>query len=308
MELEKFDRQLMLLVTLTNNDNQTAEDIAAQMHISRRSVYRYIEAFKKMGFVINKSGTVYSISPDSPFFRKITERVYFSADEAYTINQILNQVVDNSSEVRHLREKLSRHYEVNVLERHGLDETVARNLATMFRAAREERMCILHNYRSGNSRKVSDRIVEPYLFMNGNSEARCYEISSGLNKTFKLARVESVTLLDAYWGYKERHRNYYTDFFHFSGEERFRVQLKMGYLAMSCLVEEYPASAGSVQQLDDKHYLLDTDVCSPKGVGRFVLGLWDDIEVIDSPELMEFLAEHVRMMQGKLSGEAPKEE
>ena len=42
-------------------------------------------------------------------------------------------------------------------------------------------------------------------------------------------------------------------------------------------------------------------VCSLKGVGRFVLGLYDDIDVFDSPELEEYLAFRIKDMQQKIS-------
>ena len=38
-----------------------------------------------------------------------------------------------------------------------------------------------------------------------------------------------------------------------------------------------------------------------KGVGRFVLGLYDDIDVFDSPELEEYLAFRIKDMQQKIS-------
>ena len=42
-------------------------------------------------------------------------------------------------------------------------------------------------------------------------------------------------------------------------------------------------------------------MCSLKGVGRFVLGLYDDIDVFDSPELEEYLAFRIKDMQQKIS-------
>ena len=53
--------------------------------------------------------------------------------------------------------------------------------------------------------------------------------------------------------------------------------------------------------LDDGRYFLETEVCSLKGVGRFVLGLYDDIDVFDSPELEEYLAFRIKDMQQKIS-------
>ena len=60
-------------------------------------------------------------------------------------------------------------------------------------------MCMLRNYSSPHSKTVSDRIVEPFLFMNNGLDIRCHEIKSHTNKTFKLARIGEVELLDVEW-------------------------------------------------------------------------------------------------------------
>ena len=60
------------------------------------------------------------------FFLEITDRIHFSDDEAIAINQVLNAVVDNSPQVRHLREKLSSLYDFNVMAKHVCDQRTSR--------------------------------------------------------------------------------------------------------------------------------------------------------------------------------------
>jgi hypothetical protein len=40
-------------------------------------------------------------------------------------------------------------------------------------------------------------------------------------------------------------------------------------------------------------WLLDTTVANYAGVARFVVGLMDDIQIIDSPELEQYIANYV---------------
>lgn len=68
MELEKFSRQLRLLLLLVKNRKQTIDEVSAQLGMSRRSMYRYIDAFRKLGFIIKKEGMVYRIDHESDFF------------------------------------------------------------------------------------------------------------------------------------------------------------------------------------------------------------------------------------------------
>ena len=300
MELDKFDRQLRLLLMLTQHRNLTVDDVSRQLSMSRRSIYRYIDSFKQMGFIVVKEGPRYHIDPESPFFKQITSYIHFTEDEAMTINQVLNSVYDNSPQVRHLREKLSSLYDYKVLSKHGVDEHIAQNLAALFEAVKTERMVVLRDYASPNSAQTSDRIVEPYLFVSENSEVRCYEIKTGQNKTFKLSRIRKVEPLDLLWSHKNEHAEYFTDLFHFSGEERFPVTLILGQLSMSLLVEEYPGASALLEQQEDGRFLLKTEVCNYKGIGRFVMGLIDDIEIVDSPDFVAYLRGKVEDLTQKV--------
>ena len=85
----------------------------------------------------------------------------------------------------------------------------------------------------------------------------------------------------------------------FSGEERLPIQLRMGTLAHNLMLEEYPLSSNHFTQEDDKHWLLTIDVCSYAGIGRFVLGLFEDIEVLGSPEFIKYLQEKIKGYQIK---------
>ena len=289
MDKERFDRQLRLLVLLTQDRDTDIDSLSRELQMSRRSIYRYIETFRELGFVVEKRGNRYRVAPSSPFFRRITERIHFTEDEALTINQVLNAVYDRSPQVRHLRQKLSSLYDFDVLARHGVDEHIARNLATLYDAVKLERVAVLRGYVSPSSGKVSDRMVEPYMFLSENSEVRCYELATGMNKTFKISRAERVDLLDMLWSHKEAHLPFYTDMFGFSGEQLFPVRLVLGPLSARLLIEEVPSAASQLALLDDGRYRLHAHVCSYKGVGRFVLGLCDDVEVESPRDFKDYL-------------------
>lgn len=300
MDKERFDRQLRLLVLLTQDRDTDIDSLSRELQMSRRSIYRYIETFRELGFVVEKRGNRYRVSPSSPFFRRITERIHFTEDEALTINQVLNAVYDRSPQVRHLRQKLSSLYDFDVLARHGVDEHIARNLASLYDAVKLERVAVLRGYVSPSSGKVSDRMVEPYMFLSENSEVRCYELATGMNKTFKISRAERVDLLDMLWSHKEAHQPFYTDMFGFSGEQLFPVRLVLGALSARLLLEEVPSVASQLALLDDGRYRLHARVCSYKGVGRFVLGLCDDVEVESPRDFKDYLWARIRFLTQKI--------
>ena len=71
------------------------------------------------------------------------------------------------------------------------------------------------------------------------------------------------------------------------------IRLKLGLRASSLLLEEFPLAEKEMSKISDNEYILEINVCSYEGVGRFVLGLLDDIEVIESEEFREFLKKRI---------------
>ncbi|MEG1580210.1 MAG: WYL domain-containing protein [Bacteroidaceae bacterium] len=300
MEASKLDKQLKLMILLTQNKEYTADMVCEQMDLHRRTFYRYLEQFRQMGFEVEKDGRCYRLDKRSPFFQKITEMIHFSESEAVVIRNALNAISDKGAEVRHLQVKLARLYDFDILKKHKADQLVAENISKLYQAIKLEQTVVFRNYSSSNSNQLSDRIVEPYLFMAENAEIRCYEVSSHQNKTFKVARIGGVDTLDLLWANKANHRSFYTDLFHFSGEERTPVTLLLGRLSANLLKEEYPNAAELLTPTNEGQWLLTTEVCSFKGVGRFILGLWEDIEVVAPLELMAYLRKKVALLTQKI--------
>ena len=107
-------------------------------------------------------------------------------------------------------------------------------------------------------------------------------------------------MLDSEWEHEAEHRCGYIDIFRNMGFEQMRVQLRLGVMAHNLLIEEYPLSERDLTQLDDTHWLLDTQVCNYAGVGRFVMGLIEDIEIIDSPDFVAYLRTKREALERKL--------
>ncbi len=299
MSLNPIQLQLRTLSMLVNNSPIGVEDIATKLDISTRRVYRLLEDFRETGLELIKVKTKYSIAPHSPYLNELLQGIRFTNDEALTILNVLNSVNDRSPEVRHLCEKFSSLYHKKVLAHHGIDAHTAANLANLHEAVQLEQVVRLRNYCSPSSGKVSDRIVEPFLFLANNTEVRCFEIDSLTNKTFKISRAESVDIIDLRWSYKERHTSPLTDVFHFTGESTVPVSLHMGALAKSVLLEEYPDAEAHISPLGNEHYRLDVNVCSFKGIGRFVLGLYEDIHILENDEFKAYITEKIRKMANR---------
>ena len=92
----------------------------------------------------------------------------------------------------------------------------------------------------------------------------------------------------------------YIDIFRMHSSERLPLKLKLGLRSTSLLLEEFPLASKHLQQISDNEWMLETEVCSYDGVGRFVLGLMGDIEIIDSPEFLRYIFGQVKKMNDSL--------
>lgn len=289
MELGTFERQLRLMVLLTQNRDYTVDELGRKLDMSRRTVYRYIELFRDTGFEVRKQGDCYRLDKASPFFREITQLVHFTDEEALTLRYVLDTLSDTDIRARQLRRKLERIYDFGFLNAIETDRGLADNLQRLYEAVKQHRQVVLHDYSSASSNRTTDRVVEPYLFLQNHNEIRCFEPSSRQNKTFKVSRIGRVEVLDLLWSHEAEHAPVFTDLFQFSGPDRHPVTLRLGRLACNLLKEEYPHAASRLVPDGPDHWVLRTEVCSFQGVGRFVMGLFEDIEVLDSPDFCRFL-------------------
>lgn len=302
MRHDKLEQQLELMLLLTNNKGYSVDDLCTRLGISRRNFYYYLEFFRDCGFIVSKEGGRYNIDRNSPFYKKLIERISFNEAEVIIMQRLLNSVTTKNAIVRNLQEKLRSYYDYDILSSStASDQQQTQVLDGIYQAIKYKRMAVFKNYTSPHGQSRRDRLVEPFFLMNGNQEVRCYELASRMNKTFKLSRIEEVEILADEWQHESKHKRMYTDLFMFSGERLLPIKLRLGTLSAAMMREEYPASATCLEQDDATHWLLNLSVCSYAGIGRFVLGLFDDVEIIADEAFRHYIRLRVLAMKERFS-------
>lgn len=300
MDQPKIERVLRLMKMMTGNVNYTVEDLAERLETSPRSIYRYIETFKDAGFVVQKiEGGVYRLGKESKYFKSISQLIHFTDEEAHIVNQLIEALDDTNMLKQNLRKKLTSVYNCTSMANSIVKGKNAININHIIEAIEGKRQVVLKNYASSHTGIIRDRLVEPFGFTTNYIQIWCYEPESGMNKLFNTARIGSVEVQIQEWQHTAEHREGYIDIFRMMGFEQKQVQLKLGVLARNLIIEEYPLSERDLTQIDESHWLLDTKVCNYIGIGRFVMGLSDDIEIIDSPEFEKFLYQEIKAINTK---------
>ena len=301
MDQPKIERLLRLMKLMTGNVNYTVNDLAERLDTTYRSIYRYIESFKDAGFVVQKlDGGVYKLSKESPHFKDISQLVHFTDEEAHIVNQLIEGLDDTNMLKQNLRKKLCSVYNCTSMASSVVHGANASNVNRLVEAIERRSQVVLRNYASSHTGNRRDRAVEPFGFTTNYVQVWCYEPESCMNKLFKTSRIGSVEVLDKEWEHTDKHHEGYIDIFRMTGFDQCRVQLKLGMLAHNLLVEEYPLAERDITELDDNSWLLDTQVCNYRGIGRFVMGLMDDIEIVDSPEFAKYISRQVAIIHSRL--------
>jgi predicted DNA-binding transcriptional regulator YafY len=284
---------------MTGNVNYTVNDLAERLDTSYRSIYRYIETFKDAGFVVHKlEGGVYKLGKESRYFKDISQLVHFTDEEAHIVNQLIEGLDDTNMLKQNLRRKLVSVYDCTSMANSIVKGENALNINMLVDAIYNHRQVVLRNYASSHTGVVDDRLVEPFGFTTNYVQVWCYEPESGLNKLFNTSRIASIEVLNEDWQFAEEHREGKIDIFRINGFEQKRVQVELGMMAHNLLVEEYPLATRDLTQIDNNHWLLDTLVCDYVGIGRFVIGLMNDIRIL-TPEFEAYITNTVNGMYEK---------
>lgn len=293
---KSFFRWLDVIRAISGDKILSAPDIAKILGTSLRNAYYVVKALSAYGFFVNHNRLGYNLDATSPFFKDINDSVGLNVDQAfYLYRMLIGKDVDNPMAAG-IRLKLKRFYHFDVLGGNKKNYGPYTNYMLLQSAMKDHKCVVLHNYASSNSLTVRDRLVEPFMFLGEDTDVRAYEVESGRNKTFKISRISIVEILDREWENVNKHRNAFTDMFMYSGEVRHHVLLRLDVSSYNCMQEEYPHSIFCLRPDDDTHWLFETDVANYEGIARFIMGLFDHIEVLEDKGLKKYLKEKIKRM------------
>jgi predicted DNA-binding transcriptional regulator YafY len=127
-----------------------------------------------------------------------------------------------------------------------------------------------------------------------------FEPESRTCKLFKTSRIGEVEVLDKGYQHEDLHENFPMDVFRISSREQVRVVLHLSLRAYNLLIEEYPLAEQYVKPLTDNLWQFEAPVCGFEGVGRFVLGLGDEIEVAEPELFRSYLRDRIKIIEEKI--------
>lgn len=298
MDQPKIERMLRLMQLLSGNKIYTLDELSDTLDLSRRSLFRYFDTFKNAGFVVQCIGDGrYRMTTLHKEYTDLSQLVYFSEEEAIVVSHLIENLDGTNALKAGLKQKLAAVYDStsisDYIENKGKSEVVE----TLANAVKSKHQVALKDYSSAHSGKSKDYIVEPYKFTKGYVDIIAYDTEAGLNKVFKISRINSVKMLEP-WKFEDRHEEQPIDSFRMSGSPVEHVKLKLTLRAKNLLTEEFPVTSIEVTQVK-RSWFWEGDVNALEGIGRFVLGLPHEVSVEEGPKLKAWLTENGAFTQKK---------
>ena len=283
---------------LSGNKIYTLDELSDTLDLSRRSLFRYFDTFKNAGFVVQCIGDGrYRMTTLNKEYTDISQLVYFSEEEAIVVSHLIENLDATNALKAGLKQKLAAVYDStsisDYIENKGKSEVVE----TLANAIKTKHQALLKSYSSAHSGKSKDYVLEPYKFTKGFVDIIAYDPVTGINKTFKISRIDSAKMLEP-WQFEDCHEEQPIDSFRMSGSPIEHVKLKLTLRAKNLLTEEFPITSIEVRPVKRSWYW-EGNVNALEGIGRFVLGLPHEVSVEEGRKLKAWLMERGAFIQKK---------
>lgn len=292
---QKLRRMLEMMLYLSSGIRRQLSEIAQRFEISERTAFRYIQSFREAGFIIPKPRDgYYFIDKDSPYFREISELLHFSNEEAVILQKAIHSISDENLLKQKLVKKLYALYDFDRVANTIVKRENSENIHQLMRAIKSKRKVLMRGYLSANSNEMKDRLVEPFDFTTNYIATWAFDPEDNTCKTFKNTRITSVQVLDESWEQEPNHQKLPMDVFRISSSEQTMVKLRLSIRACELLKEEYPLAEKYISPKNEHEFVFEAPVCSFDGVGRFVMGLCHEVQVLEPQELKKFIQKRAK--------------
>lgn len=293
---QKLQRLLRLILMLSGPRKFQRHEIAERLGIEERTVYRYLNTLEDVGLVLERKGGCKLITNYGPG-KDLGQIFHFTEEEMFLMHRLLEETEAKTAANEKLIKKLHALYDFKILKRlHGKSELD--HIDVLKNAIQNGKQVLLREYRSSHSQNIRDRKVEPFAFMHDYKGIWCFDVEDQQNKQFHLSRIKEVIVTENNWLYKKKHQIPFIDAFRMSAEKSIGiVQLQMTLKAYNLLKDEYPLAIKFIEPSAERgSYILRIPVAAFEGIGRFIMGLPGEIEVLQPQELKDYLKEKQKIL------------
>ena len=279
--------RLFQIIAVLKSGHWTIKQLADRFDTSERTIYRYINLLEEVDFLLEKDF-------ENRFFIITTDddptQAQFSIEETKLIKKLIQSGAQDNPLRSSLLKKLSLNSEMDSMPRLFLKVRLGQFVDQIAETIRNKNQIVLKNYHSANSNEIRDRLVEPIHFGDNYQSIIALDTQDKICKQFKLDRIGELIEIGTKYQHESLHKKNQTDIFGFTGDANTWITLYLSMRAYLLLREEYPLSIPYTERTENG-YQFHGPVSNFDGIGRFVLGLMDEIR-IKGPDLFKIFIEN----------------
>lgn len=284
-------RVFRLINFLRSRPPKSPRALAELVEVTERSVYRYISLITELGFEVKRGrGGKFYIESD------LREQIPFSPQETDYLIKMVKSVGKNNKLSHSVLQKIAQYAEHEVAANNIFKANLGKIIERLSCAIQERKQVILVKYFSAHSETVTNRLVEPTQFTDNYEAISAFEVSSMENKYFNVERISDVKILDTAMQHEDKHEYFRPDIFGFQSKALDKeVVFEMSMRVRLLLTEEYPMATPYIKTLQKEgRFLFRAKVEEYEGSARFVMGFWDDVEILGDEGFKHYVQQKVR--------------
>jgi proteasome accessory factor C len=289
----KIYRVFNLISRLRAPFGATKKALARDFDVSERTIERYIVLLQDLGFDVTKRANRFRIESVDKYHVNPEDLIVFSLEEAAAIKDAITNSPLRGPLQKSLLTKLYALTDIDEISETLYRQNISKNISNIRKAIKNKEQLILKNYHSISSNKTSDRLIEPIKFFSYFTYLLAFEVDAQKVKQFKIDRIEGVATTDYHWQFEKNHGESSIDAFGMSGCQPIPVNLKLSTRAHRLMEEEFPDTSNYIHKTEDEVSFCGT-VFSFEGIGRFIMGLLDEVEIVEPIELKQYVDGKVR--------------
>lgn len=275
--------KLIPAIRLLVAGKKKVNELSQFLQISERQVHRILTQIENLGYLLEQD-------LDKRYFIFGTNQLnlkQFSPEEQSFMIETIQYFKPNHPLAEPVLRKLNNEEYPLPLAEHIAELTRGNNYAQICWAIEKECLIWLKPYHSNGTKPESNRLVLPLQLQPIHRQLLAYEKSTRKCKTFKLDRIGLVEITNERLGrtisIKEK-----PDPFGFYAEKPEVIKLQLSDAAARLMQEEFVASRQYIQKKENVYQYVGP-MASPIGVGRFILGLPGQIQILKGNSLREHL-------------------
>lgn len=271
---QKLHKIFQLIRLLNTPPAKDVPQLVRRLGSSKSAVYRDVKVLEAIGYpIITDDKKRKSLKFTIP---KSGNGVLTMEDVNYL--QVILEQKNNDIRAQDILTKFNRNLNLIPLA-DALPQLHRNHVLQIVRIGINTSSCLrLHRYRSLTSKTTKNRLVEPLEITEDERYLIAWDLDKKDQRQFKIERIEDAEVLDL--KITPGRIASPMDLFGLTGKDWQRVRLKLSRTAQHLLLEEFPLSRPFTKVVNGQ-IIFDGMVRNWKGVGRFVLGLPGEIEVLE---------------------------